>query len=150
MSDLPIYPSADSLSAQQMSYFSGLNDQAVWHDREESHPLWRRVGSAYHRCSCGQRTLVIRGDVSVCIEGSMQPQRPRRISLRGTTWRLLSNYKPTQTLDEHKGQGCILTMNSQECFLLPSQPTLNYIQQVRWRTRNIHAMTITWQLLNLT
>ncbi len=111
-------------------------------------PLWRWAVLRITAALVDKRMLVIQGDVSVCIEGSMQPQRPRRISLRGTTWRLLSNYKPTQTLDKHKGQGCILTMNSQECFLLPSQPTLNYIQHVRWHTHDIHAMTITWRPLN--
>ncbi|KAF3849692.1 hypothetical protein F7725_019411 [Dissostichus mawsoni] len=60
--------------------------------------------SLVYQC-CGQKTLVIQGDVSVCIEGSMQPQRPRRISLRGTTCRLLSNYKSTQMLDEHTATG---------------------------------------------
>lgn len=54
-----------------------------------------------------KRQLVIWGDVSVCVEGSMQPQRPRRISLRMTTWRLLGNYKPTQMFDEYKRRDCV-------------------------------------------
>lgn len=139
--------STDSLSIRQISCFSGLNDQAVWCHKEK--PTYLKTCSlVYQHCSRGQRTMVIQGDVSVCIEGSMQPQRPRRISLRGTTWRLLSNYKPTQMLDEHRGQGCILTMNSQKCFLLQHYLTLNYIQnyvQRTWHTHDTYDSTITWQ-----
>lgn len=108
----------------------------MWCDKENTPPSLKTCSLVPQCGSCGQRTLVIQGDVSVCIEGSMQPQRPRRISLRGSTWRLLSNYKPTQMLDERKGQGCILTMNSQKCFISEPYLTLNYIQY-RWHTVHI-------------
>lgn len=87
-----------------------------------------------------QRVLVIRGNISVCIEGSMQPQRPRRISQKGTAWWLLSNYKPTQMLDDHKGQLCVLAMNSQKRILL--RPWTTYSN--RWHTADICVTTASW------
>ena len=87
-------PSLTLYQYDRLVIVQGLNGRAAW-----SHASLRTCRLGYQRCSCVQRKLVIRGDVSVCIDGSMQPQRPQE----GLAW-------------EGLHVGCLVTTNLLECL----------------------------------